>query len=194
MRRWAMTCAAALLAMAGAGAAAQSSPSPSASPATDFDAAGYRTERYRAPVTRDPAPATRLSLAAALLLHPGEDALFIDVLPAEGGVRDSRSGAWRLAQPHQTIPGAIWIPEAGRGSPDPVLWRALEVTVHRAGRRDPALPIVLFCRTDCWMGWNAARRLASGGVPGVWWLAEGIDGWHAAGRPLAEAVPMRVPE
>lgn len=160
---------------------------------TDFDAAGYRAQRYRGPVTRDPAPAARIALPAAMLLHPGRDALFIDVLPAEGGVRDAASGAWRLAAPHETIAGALWHPEAGRGSPDPVLWRGLVGAVRKARRRDPALPVVLFCRTDCWMGWNAARRLAGEGFRDVWWLAEGTDGWHASGGPLVPVAPARVP-
>lgn len=160
--------------------------------APDFDAAGYRTARYRAPVTRDPSPAARIAAAAALLLRPVKDALFIDVLPAEGGVRDPQTGAWRLSVAHQTIPGALWHPEAGRGSPDPVLWRGLVAAVRKARRRDPSIPVVLFCRSDCWMGWNAARRLANEGFAGVWWLAEGIDGWHDAGRTLVPADPARI--
>ncbi|WP_338465648.1 rhodanese [Novosphingobium sp. ZN18A2] len=164
------------------------------SSAGEFNAAGYRAARYRAPVTRDPAPAARLALPAAMLLHPGKDAQFIDVLPAEGGVRDPTTGAWRLAASHVTIAGALWHPEAGRGSPDPVLWRGLVAAVRKARRRDPSIPVVLFCRSDCWMGWNAAKRLASQGFSGVWWLAEGIDGWHDAGGKLVPAIPARVHE
>ncbi|MDR7101702.1 rhodanese-like domain-containing protein [Croceicoccus sp. BE223] len=158
----------------------------------DFDAEGYRAARYRAPVDRDPVPADRLALAAAERLTPGRDALFIDVLPAMGGVRDAKTGRWRLGEEHQTIPGAVWHPEAGRAPPDPALWHALEEEVRRARRQRPGLPVVLFCRTDCWMGWNAARRLARQGFGNVWWLAEGIDGWRRD-RPLVTAVPVRVP-
>jgi len=159
---------------------------------SDFDAAGYRAQRHRAPVDRDPLPANRLALAAAERLVPGRDALFIDVLPAMGGVRDARSGRWRLGEEHQTIPGARWHPEAGRAPPDPALWQALEDEVRRARRQRPGLPVVLFCRADCWMAWNAARRLAILGHGNVWWLAEGIDGWRRD-RPLVTAVPVRVP-
>ena len=154
-----------------------------------FDAQGYRTARYRAPVTADPAPALRIALADALALVPGRDALFIDVMPAEGGVRDGASGIWALARPHQTIPGAVWHPEAGRMPADPVLWQALEAAARTAA---PARPVILLCRIDCWMSWNAARRLAAGGLTNVFWLAEGIDGWHGAGRALAEAAPVTV--
>lgn len=155
-----------------------------------FDPEGYRIARYRAPVTADPAPAARIALADALALEPGRDALFIDVMPAEGGVRDAATGAWRLARGHETIAGSEWHPEAGRMPADPALWRALEAAARKAA---PQHSIILFCRVDCWMSWNAARRLAASGHPKVFWLAEGTDGWHAAGRALAEARPVTVP-
>ena len=157
-----------------------------------FDADGYRSARYRAPVDRDPRPAARLALAAARLLVPGRDALFIDVLPAEGGVRDPATGRWRLAQSHQTIPGAVWHPEVGRASPDPVLWQGLVDAVERARAKNPKLPVVLFCRADCWMGWNAARRLAAAGHDNIWWLAEGIEGWRVEAG-LVKAEPVAIP-
>lgn len=156
-----------------------------------FDAQGYRAARYRAPIDRDPVPARRIALPAALTLAAGRDAILIDVTPAEGGVRDAVSGRWRLAEAHQTLPGALWFPETGRASPDPVLWRGLVGRLGALRRAHPGVPIVVFCRADCWMSWNAARRLAGGGMGGVWWLAEGIDGWHDAGQPLVNAVPAR---
>ncbi|AKM11827.1 rhodanese [Croceicoccus naphthovorans] len=162
-----------------------------AEPSDSFDADGYRSARYRAPVDRDPRPAARLALPAARLLTPGKDALFIDVLPAMGGVRDAATGKWRLGEEHLTIPGAIWHPEAGRSDADPLLWRALADTVAEARRKRPHLPVILFCRTDCWMGWNAARRLASEGYGNVWWLAEGIEGWRQE-TPLVPAEPVVV--
>ncbi len=155
-----------------------------------FDASGYRMARYRAPVDRMPAPALRIALADALKLRPGQDALFIDVLPAEGGKRDPLSGTWALAQTHETIPGALWHPETGRASPDVALWHGLHETVAQAREKAPGLPVIVFCRTDCWMAWNAARRLARDGFGNVHWLAEGIEGWHEAGRTLVRAEPV----
>ena len=155
-----------------------------------FDGEGHRRARYRAPVNRDPAPARRIALADALKLRPGENALFIDVLPAEGGVRDAATGRWTLAEPHETIPGARWFPEVGRAPVDAVLWAGLVAAVRA---RHPGWPVVVFCRADCWMSWNAARRLALGGMSGAFWLAEGIEGWHDAARPLAPVQPQATP-
>jgi PQQ-dependent catabolism-associated CXXCW motif protein len=162
-------------------------------PTGDFDAQGYRATRYRAPVDRPPAPARRIALADALKLEPGHDALFVDVLPVESGHRDPATGQWRLSLAHETVPGALWHPETGRSPVDPGLWRGLVAAVAAARAGRPRLPVVLFCRADCWMGWNAARRLTQGGTRRVYWLAEGIDGWHGAGRALVPAVPVVVP-
>jgi len=157
-----------------------------------FDAAGYRKARYRAPVDRPPTPAVAISAEEALHLRPGVDALFIDVLPAEGGVREPLSGRWTLAAQHETIPGAAWHPETGRSHPDPALWQGLRTAISAERARHPSLPVVVFCRSDCWMSWNAARRLASDGFAQVYWFAEGIEGWNDAGRALVKAEPVTI--
>lgn len=161
-----------------------------ATPPELFDAEGYRTARYRAPVDRPPTPAAQITLEQVLRLKPGIDALFIDVLPAEGGVRDPLTGKWTLAVQHETIPGAAWHPETGRGQPDAVLWQGLRHAVAAERAEHPTLPVVVFCRSDCWMSWNAARRLAGEGVGQIYWFAEGIEGWHEAGRVLVKAEPV----
>jgi PQQ-dependent catabolism-associated CXXCW motif protein len=51
--------------------------------------------------------------------------------------------------------------------------------------------IVTFCLSDCWMSWNAARRLRAMGYTHVRWLAEGTDGWRDAGLPLVQVMPER---
>jgi len=164
-----------------------------------FDGEGYRAASYRAPVDRDPAPATRIALPAAMAL--AGDALFIDVLPAAGALRAPHSGRWTLCARcgdgggvHQTIAGAIWLPEVGRSMPDRVLWQGLLARVAAWRRHHRQGLVVVFCRADCWMSWNAARRLALGGVGNVWWLAEGIEGWQAAGGRLVAAQPLATPE
>ena len=169
---------------------------PNVTPAGEalFDAEGYRRARYRAPVDRKPTPARQIALADALRFSPGKNALFIDVLPAEGGVRDPETGQWTLAAPHETIPGALWFPEVGRAPVDVTLWAMFIWEVRLMRVVQPLGPIVVFCRADCWMSWNAARRLALVGVPNVRWLAEGIDGWHDAARPLAPVQPQSAPQ
>lgn len=52
-----------------------------------FGADGYRIAHYRAPVDHPPEGIVRIAPAAVAALRPDVDALFIDVLPAEGGYR-----------------------------------------------------------------------------------------------------------
>ncbi|QUT05710.1 rhodanese [Sphingobium phenoxybenzoativorans] len=154
-----------------------------------FNADGYRIAHYRAPVPYAPQGVGRIAPAAAAQLRPDRDALFIDVLPAEGGHREA-DGQWRLAQPRPSIPGAHWFPETGRGELAPGFadWFARGVARLSRGRKDRM--IVTFCLADCWMSWNAARRLRALGYTNVWWLAEGTDGWRDMDLPLVNATPV----
>jgi PQQ-dependent catabolism-associated CXXCW motif protein len=156
----------------------------SPAPTSLFDADGYRSGQYRAPVDRAPEPARKLPLAKALRMVAGRDALFVDVAMPENGLRDAK-GEWRLALPHSSIKGAIWLPAAGKAPLDSEAWAKLQAIA--AAR--PKAPVVLFCHQDCWMGWNAARRLAREGRADVFWLEEGVEGWSAAGGPTATLHP-----
>lgn len=157
-----------------------------------FDQQGYRIARYRAPARNAPPRVGRIAPAAAAQLRPDVDALFIDVLPAEGAAHDG-AGGWRLARPHDGIAGSHWFPEAGRGAPDPAItdWfrRGVDRLTH--GRRDRM--IITYCLSDCWMGWNAAMRLRDWGYSNVWWMAEGTDGWRGLGLPLVDVRPAAEP-
>lgn len=153
-----------------------------------FDAEGYRIAHYRAPVRQPPAGVGRIAPAAAAQLISNLDAIFIDVQPAEGGHR-APDGRWRLASAHESIPGAHWFPEAGRGQPDPVIAQTFAKGMARLTGRKRGQMLILFCRADCWMGWNAAKRLRALGYGNIWWLAEGTDGWRDLGLPLAPVQP-----
>lgn len=153
-----------------------------------FDEAGYRAAQYRGPVQRAPEGVGRIAPAAVAALQPDIDAVLIDVMPAEGGYRQD-NGRWRLARAHSSIPGAHWFPEAGRSAPPPAILSAFQRNVARLSGGDKSRMIVTFCLADCWMSWNAARRLRAMGYRNVWWLAEGSDGWLDLRLPLAPVVP-----
>ncbi len=155
-----------------------------------FNTDGYRIAHYRAPVHAAPQGAGRIAPAALAQLRPGVDMILIDVLPAEGGHREE-GGRWRLAHDRPSIPGAHWFPETGRGElpQDVGIWFERGVERLTRGRKDRML--VTFCLADCWMSWNAARRLRALGYTNVWWFAEGTDGWRDLGLPLVNILPER---
>lgn len=156
----------------------------------DFNAAGYRTAHIRSPVSRAPDGTARIAVLAAADIWRSREAIFIDVLPAEGGVADPTTGRWILAEPHGSIPGAFWFPGAGAGDLPVAINRWFQRGLASRTRGNRARMIVVFCKADCWLSWNAARRLASSGYSNVWWLAEGVDGWQEAGMPLAPVRPQ----
>lgn len=155
-----------------------------------FGTDGYRIAHYRAPVPAAPDGVGRIAPAATAQLRADRDAVLIDVLPAEGGHREE-DGRWRLARDRPSIPGAHWFPEAGRGELAPGVGSWFERGVARLTGRAKGRMIVTFCLADCWMSWNAARRLRALGYTNVWWLAEGTDGWRDLGLPLTPVVPER---
>lgn len=147
---------------------------------------GYRQDDYRAPVPDSVPGAIVLHLAEMRGLVARGGAVLIDVLPAPRRPEAMRPGRPWLPLPHQTLPGALWWPEVGRGALPPAFearfgQRLQEVTAGEAGRL-----VVFFCLNDCWMSWNAARRAAALGVR-AGWFPEGVDGWTAAGLPTVVA-------
>jgi len=163
-----------------------------AATASDLDArTGYRVQNYRAPVTLPVEGGTRVDLAEVdRLTRAG--AVLVDVMPQRGGY-DPATGAWRLVDRRDTIPGAVWLPEVGRGSLDTRLARYFALSLTRLTGGDRARPVVFFCMADCWMSWNAVRRAAGLGYTRLSWFADGTDGWREDDRPFVPAVPPPVP-
>lgn len=160
--------------------------------AASFDPVqGYRVAHYRGVVPAPPEGVLRISKEQAARSWRSGGAILIDVNPAEGGVRDPATGRWALAEPHGSIPGAHWFPEAGRGVLAQGIGDWFLKGVARLHRARPKAPILVFCQADCWMSWNAALRLHRAGYRDVRWFADGMDGWRELGLPTIHARPER---
>lgn len=149
---------------------------------------GYRLTHYRGVVAAAPEGIERIGTARAEALWRA-GAIFIDVNPAPGAIRDDTTGRWMLAESHATISGAHWFPETGRGVLLPAIERNFLVAMRKLSKRALKRPIVIFCQADCWMSWNAALRLKRAGIQHVVWFAEGLDGWRDTLLPVAVAKP-----
>ncbi len=175
------------------GSALADDASPDAANAEAYDVdpvTGYRAERYRAPVPDSVPGGITLDTAAARTLHDAGDAIFIDVFPPSGLGADPLDGHWIVSEPHDTIPGATWLPEVGRGFLEAGHQDYLERNLERLTGGDATHPLVFFCTADCWQSWNAARRTARLGHTAVHWFPLGTDGWRDAGLALERARPV----
>ncbi len=153
---------------------------------------GYRIAHYRAAVPETVPGGTRVDRDKTdALIKDG--AVLLDVMPSEGAGADPATGRWRLSRPHQTIPGATWLPDVGRGKLTAAFESYLKSNLDLLSKSDKTKSIIVFCQSDCWMAWNAVQRIAALGYTSLYWFPEGTDGWVEWGdRKLmpAEPVPM----
>lgn len=150
---------------------------------------GYRTESYRAPVPATLAGARVVTNAEAETLWQDKAAAFVDVLPRAPRPANLPSGTVWRDRPRLDIPGSVWLPDTGYGELAPAAQDYLRRGVERATGGDRSRLLVVYCLRDCWMSWNAARRLLAMGWRNVAWYPDGTDGWSEALLPLADAQP-----
>lgn len=147
---------------------------------------GYRTGDYRAPVPLELEGAVTLDTDEARDLLAQGGVVVIDVLPVPRRVAD---GAWLVPKPRLSLPGAVWLANAGYGDLPPAMEAWFAGQLDRLSGGDKARPLLFFCIIDCWMSWNAARRALSLGHRRVYWYPDGSDGWGFAGLPLERVEP-----
>src|ERR1700716_3197741 len=153
----------------------------------------YRADNYRAPVPATLAGAHVLSTAEAEAIWRAKTAVFIDVLPRppkpQGLPADT---VWR-DKPRLNIPGSIWLPDTGYGTLAAATEDYLRHGLARATGGKSATLLVIYCLTDCWMSWNAAKRALSYGYSNIAWYPDGTEGWQRADLPVEESQPQPRP-
>lgn len=156
----------------------------------DFDAAsGYRISRYRSPVPADVPGGTRVGVDEVDQLVKERSAILLDVMPSEGAGLIAETGQWATKR-HDNIPGSVWLPDVGRGQLDVRLQHYLQDHLTRLTGGDKARALIVYCQSDCWMGWNAVQRIARLGYSQIYWYPDGVDGWRDWDRTFAPAVPV----
>jgi PQQ-dependent catabolism-associated CXXCW motif protein len=154
----------------------------------------YRMDNYRAPVPATLAGARVLTTAEAEAIWRAKTGVFIDVLPRPPKPKDLPEGTVWRDKPRLNIPGSVWLPDTGYGRLAPATEDYLRRGLARAAQGNKAASLVIYCQADCWMSWNAAKRVLSFGYANVAWYPEGTDGWEGAKLPLAEAWPEPRPD
>ncbi len=147
---------------------------PSSSP-TD-----YRTDNYRAPVPATLTGARVLTTTEAEAIWRASAGVFIDVLPRAPKPANLPAGTVWRDKPRLNIPGSLWLPDTGYGRLAAATEDYLRHGLARASGGDKAALLVIYCLADCWMSWNAAKRVLSYGYANVAWYPDGTDGWERA--------------
>jgi len=150
---------------------------------------GYRMEAFRAPVPETLEGATVIDTEAARALWSAGKAVFVDVLPRPPRPATLPEGTIWRQKPRRSIPGAVWLPNVGFGAlapqTDAYFRDGLAALLDAADS-----PVVFFCLADCWMSWNAAKRVIEEyGYSQVYWYPGGTTEWAAAGLPLEQVEP-----
>lgn len=85
-----------------------------------------------------------------------------------------------------TLPGAHWLPGAGRGtSLDDEVQATLAAELDRASCGDKSAPIVMFCQSKtCWLSANAAVRAVAMRYRAVFWYRGGRCAWQDGRLPM----------
>ncbi len=150
---------------------------------------GYRTDDYRAPVPATLKGARVLATAEAEAIWRAGGAAFIDVMPRAPKPPNLPAGTVWRDKPRFNIPGSVWLPDTGYGRLAEATEDYLRRGLQRASGGNKAALLVIYCQEDCWMSWNAAKRVLSYGYSNVAWYPDGTEGWERARLPVAEAQP-----
>jgi PQQ-dependent catabolism-associated CXXCW motif protein len=150
---------------------------------------GYRTEDYRALVPETLAGGRVLTTAEAEAIWRAKSGAFIDVLPRPPRPLNLPADTIWRDRPRFNIPGSIWLPDTGYGELAQATEAYLRQGLIRASGGNRAALIVVYCQANCWMSWNAAKRILSYGYSNVAWYPDGTDGWERANLPMVESQP-----
>lgn len=156
-------------------------------------------EGYWSGPINSPVPAT---LAGGKVVHAAEVAQLIETkspfiidasnMPTrpEGMAADA---PW-LPLPHEAIPGSVWIPNIGEATISDNVDELLHARLLDGTDEDYDRLVIVYCHEQCWLSWNAAKRIISYGFRNVHWFPEGIEGWRAAGYKTEVVRPVLPPE
>ncbi|MCX7893555.1 MAG: rhodanese-like domain-containing protein [Burkholderiales bacterium] len=132
---------------------------------------------YHGPTPME-APGAKTILTADLkrLVEGGARPVLVDVLAGEHPL---------------TVPGAVWMPEAGHGTAvGDAMQAPFAARLAKLTAGDPERPLVFFCLSaECWLSYNASLRALAAGHRQVYWYRGGIAAWRQAKLPLAPLPP-----
>lgn len=154
-----------------------------------FSAEGYRIGLYRSPTPAQAQGATIIDTAALqALLSQTPRPVLIDVYR-----RQWLQGKFIEDQPHENLPGSHWLANTGDGDLTAAWTAYFARNLEALTQGNQAQPLVFYCRSDCWLSWNAVKRAAAMGYKTLYWYRDGLDAWQAVNLPVTPAQPEPFP-
>lgn len=151
-----------------------------------FSADGYRLSHYRSPTPLTHEHARTLdTVALQQLLREQPGTRLIDVFRQQW-----LHGQFIEDEVHANLPNSLWLANTGDGELSPQWQNYFQRSLAQASQGNRAWPLVFYCRSDCWLGWNAVKRAHHLGYTNLYWYRDGIDAWQQAGLPLIPAQPL----
>lgn len=147
---------------------------------------GYRLDQYDDSVPAGLQGATRVSALDVAELKANQQVLIVDVIPEHPKPDNLPQGQLWFPVPHLGVAGALWLPDVGYGVLSQVTENYFKNHLSNATTGNFDHPVVFYCRIDCWMSWNAAKRAMSYGYRNIFWFADGMEDW------LFEDLPTQV--
>ncbi len=142
---------------------------------------GYRMELYDDLV---PAALDGAQTITAVQLHrlrQSTEVVVVDVIPQHRRPDFLPENQIWIPVAHKGVPGALWLPDTGFGALSEVTESYFKTHLESATEGRKSHPLVFYCRADCWMSWNAAKRAVNYGYSDVYWFYDGIDDWFFEG-------------
>ncbi|MCW9035092.1 MAG: rhodanese-like domain-containing protein [Rhodospirillales bacterium] len=155
--------------------------------------AGFRDKTYRAPTPQTITGGTTITPQQAKEIHDKGDAIFVDTYETTTQwIADFKE--WAIGEAHDSLPGAYWFPGTGIHPLKPMMEAYLKKSLKEVTKGNKDQKIVIFCRSDCWLGWNVAKRAIGYGYTNILWMRDGTDGWAEAGYPMVDGEPYPLEE
>lgn len=151
-----------------------------------FSADGYRLSHYRSPTPLTHEHARTLdTVTLQQLLREQPGTRLIDVYRQQW-----LHGQFIEDEVHANLPNSLWLANTGDGELNAQWQDYFQRHLAQASQGNRAWPLVFYCRSDCWLGWNAVKRAHQLGYTNLYWYRDGIDAWQQAGLPLIPAQPL----
>lgn len=153
-----------------------------------FSLDGYRLFRYRSPTPKKAEGGVTIDTDTLQeMLTSATPPALLDVQPL------AWNNVFIQKEQRQHIPGSTWIPNVGLGEIDDDWAEYFRFHLHRQSQGNTSYPIVIYCRADCWMSWNAVKRAAEWGYSNLYWYRNGTDAWRDREKAMVPAVPQPFP-